>query len=154
MGICGVLNKNDPHKIIESGVRGCGLIQVGVACWRKCITRGGLWGSEAQSTPSGSLFFPTAWGSRLRTLSPSPAPCLPALCYASCHEDTGLNLWNCKLAPVKCFPLEEWLCSQCLFTATETPRQYSIEFVLEFWGGDVNCFIPHSIPEWPWHQPG
>jgi hypothetical protein len=24
--------------------------------------------------------------------APSPAPCLPVLCHASCHEDNGLNL--------------------------------------------------------------
>jgi hypothetical protein len=28
----------------------------------------------------------------------SPAPCLPGCCHASCQDDNGLNLWNCKQA--------------------------------------------------------
>jgi len=35
----------------------------------------------------------------------SPAPCLPAYDHAFPHDDTGPNLWSCKSAPTKCFPL-------------------------------------------------
>ena len=37
-------------------------------------------------------------------LATSLAPCLPG-CYHSSLRDNGLNLWNCKPAPVKCFLL-------------------------------------------------
>jgi hypothetical protein len=33
--------------------------------------------------------------------APSPASCLPACCCASCYDENGLNLWNCKPAPIK-----------------------------------------------------
>ena len=26
-------------------------------------------------------------------------------CHVSCHDDNGLNLWDCKPAPIKCCPL-------------------------------------------------
>jgi hypothetical protein len=48
---------------------------------------------------------------------PSPVPSLPAYCHASCHDDSGLNLCNCKPAPFKCLPLSELPWSWCLFTA-------------------------------------
>jgi hypothetical protein len=32
-------------------------------------------------------------------------PWLPAYCCASQHDDNGINLWNCKLAPSKLFSL-------------------------------------------------
>jgi hypothetical protein len=34
-------------------------------------------------------------------LSAPPAPCLAGCCHASCFDDNGLNLWNCKPAPIK-----------------------------------------------------
>jgi hypothetical protein len=34
--------------------------------------------------------------------APSPAPCHPGFCHVSCHDDNGLNLWNCKPTPIKC----------------------------------------------------
>lgn len=39
----------------------------------------------------------------------SPAPCLPAGCHPLCHGDNGLNLSNCRPAPVKHFPLQKLL---------------------------------------------
>jgi hypothetical protein len=38
-------------------------------------------------------------------LSALPVPCLPGCCHASHHDDNGLNLQNCRTAPVKWFPL-------------------------------------------------
>jgi len=35
--------------------------------------------------------------------APSLAPCLPAHCLASCHNDNGLNLWT--VSQLQCFPL-------------------------------------------------
>jgi hypothetical protein len=37
--------------------------------------------------------------------APSPAPCLPESCRASCLDDNGLNPWTCKPASIKCHPL-------------------------------------------------
>jgi hypothetical protein len=37
--------------------------------------------------------------------APSPVPCQPGCCHASCHDDNELNLWNYKSAPIKCCPL-------------------------------------------------
>ena len=34
----------------------------------------------------------------------TPEPCLPTHYHVPCHDDNGLNLWNCKWAtPIKCF---------------------------------------------------
>jgi hypothetical protein len=38
-------------------------------------------------------------------LSAPPAPCLPACCHASCHDNNELNLWTSKPEPIKCCPL-------------------------------------------------
>ena len=36
-------------------------------------------------------------------LSPPPVLCLPERCNVSHHDDNGLNLSNCKPAPMKCY---------------------------------------------------
>jgi hypothetical protein len=38
-------------------------------------------------------------------LSAPPASFLPGCCPASCHDDNGLNVRTCKLAPINCCPL-------------------------------------------------
>jgi hypothetical protein len=38
-------------------------------------------------------------------------------CHAYLHDENGLNLWNCKPAPIKCFSLEELPWSWSLFIA-------------------------------------
>ena len=79
----------------------------GVALFEEvCHCGGGLWGLICSShTQCGTQSPYTACRSRCRTLAPSPAPCLPALCHVSCHDDNGLNLWTHKPAPIKCFLL-------------------------------------------------
>lgn len=52
--------------------------------------------------------------------APSPAQGLPGCSHASRHDDNELNLSNCKLAPMKWFPLQVLLWSWRLFTATIT----------------------------------
>ena len=42
-------------------------------------------------------------------LSAPLAPCLPARCHASRHDDSGLNPRTCKAAPVKCCPSKSCL---------------------------------------------
>jgi len=56
-----------------------------------------------------SLFLPVDQDAELST--PSPALGLPACPHVS-HHLTWTNLWNCKTAPIKCFPLSElpWPC--------------------------------------------
>jgi len=54
----------------------------------------GLSGLKCSSLASVSLSLPAARRSKCRTLSSSPAPCLPAGCHASLHGDSGLNLWT------------------------------------------------------------
>ena len=80
-------------------------------CWKKCVIRGGLWGfkcsSQAQCLSLPVSLLPANPDEEL--LVPSPLPCLPAHCHASCNGDNGLNLWTCKPAPVWCCPLLESL---------------------------------------------
>ena len=52
-------------------------------------------------------------------LSTPPAPCLPRYCHALHHDDNELNLWTCKLDPIKCCPLKTAIVVVS-FTAMET----------------------------------
>jgi hypothetical protein len=42
--------------------------------------------------PAEASLLLVAFGSRWRTISDPLAPCLPARCQNSCHDDNGLNL--------------------------------------------------------------
>ena len=98
----------------------------GSATIRRCGLIGGtasLWG-WAWRVPSAPALPPEGLSlswllsyQDVELLAPSITPCLPECCHASCHDDNGLNLWNCKPVPVKCPPLEKvpWL--WCVFTA-------------------------------------
>jgi hypothetical protein len=57
--------------------------------------------SYAQVMPSMAHSLLLTMHQNVEILAP-PAPCLPGCCHASCHDDNGLNLWNCKPAPIKC----------------------------------------------------
>ena len=74
--------------------------------------------------------------------APSPAPCLPTLCQASCHDDSGPKLWNCNPAPVKCFPLQVLKRSWFLFIAIETLAKTQVNWFFvpsESWGMFISC---------------
>jgi len=102
-----------PHRLvclnawsIGSGTMRMGdLIGVGVALLEEgCHCGGGLrdliYGKALLSVAQSPS---AACGSRHRKLlAPSPAPCLSAHCHASCHDDNGLNLYNCKPVSIKC----------------------------------------------------
>jgi hypothetical protein len=48
--------------------------------------------SYAQATPSVAHTLLLLPGDQEVEFSALPAPCLPAHCHASCHDDNGLNL--------------------------------------------------------------
>jgi hypothetical protein len=86
---CGSLNRNGPLQVFECLVTGSGTI-------RRCGLFGGSvsLGSGLRSSSPGSV----AHSQFLLPVTPdvelsatSPAPCLPACCHVSCH-DNGLNL--------------------------------------------------------------
>ena len=96
-------------------IRRCGLIGGSVALLEKvCHCGGRLWGAMLKlhpvwKDPSPSclqkrIFFYLPLDQDVELLAP-PALCLPADWQASCCDDNGLNLWNCKPAPIKCCPL-------------------------------------------------
>lgn len=72
----------------------------GVAFWSRCVTRSGLWSFRRSRRPSVSLCC--LWIQMYDSQLPLQH-CLPVCCHVSCHADTGLNLWNSKHTPVKCF---------------------------------------------------
>lgn len=95
--ICGGLNENGPHSLIENGtVRRCGLVEglvsLGVGFEVLLLSD--------QARPRVSLALSSVPDVEL---SIPPAPCLPVPSQASRHDHAGLNL--CKPAPIKCFSL-------------------------------------------------
>jgi hypothetical protein len=93
-------------------IRKCGLVGIGVALLEEvCHCVGRFWGllvlklhPEQKAVPS---WLPL--DQFIELSAPFPAPCLPSWCPASCHDNNGLNLWNCKPAPItwaayKCSP--------------------------------------------------
>jgi len=91
---------------------GCGLVGVGVAllewvwpCWRKCVTlEVGFEVSSGQYGIRTSSWLPLDQEVELPV---PPALQLTTCRHASCCGNNGLNLWNCKPAPVKWLPLWE-----------------------------------------------
>jgi hypothetical protein len=60
--------------------------------WKKCVIMGsGFEVSYAQAMPSMTHSLLLAVDLDVELSAPSPAPCLPAHCHASCHDDNGLN---------------------------------------------------------------
>ena len=57
--------------------------------------------SEAQVWPVWHSLFLLPANPDVELVATSPAPCLPACCHASHHDDNGLNL--CKTPLMKCF---------------------------------------------------
>lgn len=49
----------------------------------------------------------------------SLALCLSACCHVFCHDENGINIWNCIWDSIKYFLLLEFLWSRCLFTVQE-----------------------------------
>ena len=120
---CSSLNRLGPHRLIclNVGPMGSGTIR---PCWSWCDLVGKvchgegrhrLWGLLlAQAVPKaddGFLLaacrgqYPQMLSDQDVKLSVPPVPCLPACCHVPHHEDYGLNLWNYKPAPIKCFLL-------------------------------------------------
>ena len=56
--------------------------------------------------PVWHIVSPSAvWDQDVELSASSPAPCLSACCFVSCHDNNELNFWNCKPVPIKCFSL-------------------------------------------------
>ena len=89
--LCGGSNKNDPHIFI---IFEC-LVTRKWPCWRKCVTRGWLWNSKSTHQTQTHTLCLSACGSRCKDL--------PACHHAPHDDENGLNLWNCKWAPIKYF---------------------------------------------------
>lgn len=73
-----------------TGIRRHCLTELGVALLEKVL----LEVSNAQAMTSVSLFL---------LPSETQLSCLPLCCHAFHREDNGLNLWNSKVASIKCF---------------------------------------------------
>jgi hypothetical protein len=71
--------------------------------WTKCVTVEGLRCSSNAHCGTQSPY--AICDSRCVTLSFFSWTMLPACCHAFCHDDNGLNIWNCKPCPMRCFPL-------------------------------------------------
>ena len=74
--------------------------------WRKCVAKVMPWDFKSPSLVQ-CLSLPTACGPVCRTLNyvTSIISICGARCHALYHDDNGLNYWNCKPAPIKCFLL-------------------------------------------------
>jgi hypothetical protein len=86
---CGGLNRNGPYRFMCDSLAHRKCHYEVWPCWSRC----GLVGWSV-SLWRQALSFTYAQASR--TLSFTPAPCLFACCHASCHDDNGLKLRNCK----------------------------------------------------------
>lgn len=82
-------------------IRKCDLVG-GVAFGRPASRRVGFEVSRTQARPRDSLFLLSA-GEGVDLSATSPADCLPVCCHAPYHNSNGLNLWQYKEAPIKCF---------------------------------------------------
>ena len=89
------LNRFGPHKLMclkawpteSDTIRRCGLVEVDVALWEEVCHWGWSLGFQGPSGPSVSLLLPSA--------DPDVKPSVTFLsewCYASLHDDNGLNL--------------------------------------------------------------
>jgi hypothetical protein len=87
----------------SSTIRRCDLIGVGVALLEE-IRHFGV-GFETLLLAAWKPVFSCLPLEQDVELSAPPSPCLPGCCYVSCHDDNGLNFWNCKPALIKCCPL-------------------------------------------------
>lgn len=99
----------------SGAIRMCAFIRRGLALLVEVFHYGGVtlgshiyvhiyvqvWSGHSFSVPvEGSLHL-AAFRPRCKTLSSSPALCLPEQRYASSHDDNRSNLWHCK--PVQLF---------------------------------------------------
>ena len=91
---CGGLNMLGPGSDL---IRRYGLVGVGVALLKEvCHCEGGL--RDLPPSHIGDSLLPAAFWSRCKTPGSSSS-------YASCLDDSGLNLWTYKPTPIKCFSL-------------------------------------------------
>jgi hypothetical protein len=74
-------------------IRSCSLVGVGVSLWMSAIR------PHPSCLEVSILLAAFRWG--CRTLS-SACTMLAWMLSCSCLEDTGVNLWICKPAPIKC----------------------------------------------------
>ena len=89
------LNTYGPHRLtclnarpIGSGtIRRCGLVGGSVSLWGRALRYPML-----KLHPEWNSFLLMPADQDVELSAPSPAPCLPAHCHASCHDDNGLNL--------------------------------------------------------------
>lgn len=83
------------------GIRNGGLTRVG-GTFRKELSPCGwpLRFQKVQSKHRVFLFLLPTYQD-VEPPGPSPAPCLSAFCQAHSHDDSGVDLWNYKLVPIK-----------------------------------------------------
>lgn len=65
--------------------------------WRNHAIEDGLWGFKCSSHDQCLFLLPSDWDAEAQL------SCLPLCCHAFHREDNGLNLWNSKVASIKCF---------------------------------------------------
>jgi hypothetical protein len=61
-------------------------------CWKKCVTRGGLWVFKSSSQVPASHSSCCGW-----IQMENSAPCLPVCYHMPYYDKNGLNLWNCQV---------------------------------------------------------
>ena len=75
-------------------------------CWSRHGLHGSVswWEQLLRSQKLKSVFCLMPTDEDVEHSASPPASCLLACCHVS-HDDNELNLWNCKEAPIKWFPL-------------------------------------------------
>ena len=126
----------------------CGLNGVIVALVEEVVIRGGLWSFKSPNQTQWLFLFLLPQDPEEELSVTSPALCLPTCYHVSCHDDNGLNFWNCKPAPMKYLPLEELLWLWCLFTAIEHGPRHRLRMVnwgkappVQAWGSHHPCWV-------------
>ena len=126
----------------SSTIRRCGLIGLAVVLLKEvCHYRNGLWAALPSYIDTVFSYLPSE---QAVELSAPPVSCLPVHCYASCHDDNGLNLRISKPAPIQCHPLWVVLVMVILYISgnSKTHDGVSAEFRGQLVG--VSSFLPPS----------
>jgi hypothetical protein len=137
---CSGLNGYGPHRFMclnawptgSDTIKRCVRVRIGVTFLEETYQyRGsGLWGLlglkllSLPKRPSCWLPAEDPWvplNQDVEPSAPSRPPCLPGCCHASYH-DNRLSLWHCKLAPIKCCPLQKITLVMVFLHSNENPK--------------------------------
>jgi hypothetical protein len=80
---------------VSGTIRRCGLVGGSMSLWGW-----GFWGYICSSSAQCGRQSFCCLQIKMQNSPAPPAPGLPEPCHASHHDDNGLNLWNCKPAPI------------------------------------------------------